>query len=455
MARKAPKGHPAWLPGWVYTLHLCPFYPDPACENGHQVGHYTGISRNGLRARLATHAAGGPDAARLLQVQVAAGGTFYLASVEWGTQDMETARKYRGASRRCSFCKASPPVPGEPPADMGWVAIAHLDPPREAAGPRQQRAQPAQPAHCAVFIADTESMFMALGRGGRDVASVAQLPEAGGGIWRLVSVVAATDRVAPLAEDQSANDCPVCRAAKEEARADELLEAIQRGEVADRFFAADGSWAARWHTRNGRPMRSGGPRRRDGHLGRNVTRIATALVRRGLAEQAPVPPADAGEQAQLADRPYQLTRAGKAAVPRARARRLRATGLPVTRTGRLWLSRMTDEQRDKAGLMTRAMAREHNALRDLDHPRRSQRIREMLTPDEWTTLGPPPAPVLALEAVVTPQVNGRPLGAAADPSWPSTVSDGIRAAANGDGGRTRRAGGSRRAALALTRRAAR
>jgi hypothetical protein len=454
MARKAPKGRPAWETGWIYTLHLWPFYPDPPLENGHQVGHYSGISkrdRNGLKGRLTTQAEGGPAAARLLQVQKAAGGTFFLVSVEWGTQDTETARKYRGASSRCSFCKASQPGPGEPPADMGWVCIVHLDPPRQAAGLGREGARP---GHCAVFIAGTESIYTALGRDGRDVVGVVQVPEARGGTWRLVSAKrGAAARAARLTEGQAAKACPVCRAAKEEARADELLEAIQRGEVADRFFALSGSWAARWHTRNGQSVLSARP---GGHLGHNVTLTAAALVRRGLAKQAPAPPADAGEElARLTDRPYQLTRAGQAALQRARARRLRAGGLPVTRTGRLSLARMTDEQKDQAGLMTRAMAGEHNALRDLQHPRPAKRIQGLLPPDVWTTPVRQQAPMPARAATVTPRVNGQRLREMADPSWPSTVSDGLQAAISGDGSPTRRTAGSRRAPLRLTRGAAR
>jgi hypothetical protein len=449
MTRKAPKGPPARLPGWVYTLHLWPPYPAVPLDNGHQVGHYTGISRNGLKGRLTTHAAGGPDAARLLQVQKAAGGTFYLASVERGTQDTETARKYRGAARRCSYCRASRQPPGEPLPEMGWLGIVHLDPPRQAAGAGPAGAQP---AHCTVFIADTESMYTALGRAGRDVAGVVQLPGACGGAWRLVSAVATADRAAQLTEPAAARACPVCRAAKEAARADELLAAIQRGEVADRFFALSGSWAARWHTRNGQPVLSARP---GGHLGHNVTRTAAALVRRGLAKQAPAPPADAGEQAQRADRPYQLTQAGQAALQRARARRLRDAGLPVTRSGRLSLPRMTDEQRDNAGLMTRAMAREHSELRTHDHPRRAERIRELLPPDEWTTPSRQQAPMPARVATSAPPNYGRPLRKVADLSWPSTVSDGIQAAISGDGSPTRRSASSRRAALRLTRGGAR
>jgi hypothetical protein len=453
MARRAPTGRPAWETGWIYTLCLRPGYPNPPLPNGHQVEHYTGISkrdRNGLKGRLTTQAEGGPQAARLLQVHKAAGGTFQLVSVEWGTQDTETARKYRGASSRCPVHKAGPPAPGEPPAELGWVCIVHLDPPRQAAGPGPDGAQP---SHRAVFIADTESMYTALGRDGRDVAGVVQVPEARGGTWRLVSAKwAAADRAARRTEGQAAVACPVCRAAKDEARADELLAAIQRGEVADRFFAPSGSWAARWHTRHGQPVTSARP---GGHLGHNVTLTAAALVRRGLAKRAQTPPDDAGEQTQLADRPYQLTRAGQAALQRARARRLRAAGLPVTRGGRLSLSRMTDQQRDMEGCMTRAMAREHEALRDLCPPRRSTRIQGLPPPDVWTALGRQRAPVPARAAAVTLQSNGRLLTGVTDPSWPSTVGDGIRASIGGDGSPSRRATGSRRAASGLTRGAAR
>jgi hypothetical protein len=44
--------------------------------------------------------------ARLTQVQREAGGTWVVANVEPGTRDRETQLKERGASRRCSVCKA-------------------------------------------------------------------------------------------------------------------------------------------------------------------------------------------------------------------------------------------------------------------------------------------------------------------------------------------------------------
>ena len=66
-----------------------------------------------LDARLADHDAG--QGARLTQVQLAAGGTWRLASAEPGTRDLEAQRKERGASRRCPICRAE--AQAEPKAE--------------------------------------------------------------------------------------------------------------------------------------------------------------------------------------------------------------------------------------------------------------------------------------------------------------------------------------------------
>ena len=81
----------------------------------------------------------------------------------------------------------------------------------------------------------------------------------------------------------------------------ELLAAIARGEVADRFHYQCG-WATRWHTRDGLPHTSGGP---GGGMGENVTTTVRVLTRDGLAERA-----DGARP--YADRPYRLTVAGQA-----------------------------------------------------------------------------------------------------------------------------------------------
>jgi hypothetical protein len=99
------RSKPSWLatiPGEVYTLHFWPPYGDPEVQ---VAGHYTGWAQEGkLRGRLVDHASG--RGARLTQVQREAGGTWVVADVEPGTRDRETQLKERGASRRCSVCKA-------------------------------------------------------------------------------------------------------------------------------------------------------------------------------------------------------------------------------------------------------------------------------------------------------------------------------------------------------------
>ena len=99
------RSKPSWLStvqGEVYTLHFWPPYGDPEVQ---VAGHYTGWSEEGkLPYRLTDHAMG--RGARLTQVQREAGGTWVVADVEPGTRDREAQLKERGASRRCSVCKA-------------------------------------------------------------------------------------------------------------------------------------------------------------------------------------------------------------------------------------------------------------------------------------------------------------------------------------------------------------
>jgi predicted GIY-YIG superfamily endonuclease len=102
MSRRAPSGSPATAQGVCYTLHFDPPYPPGAPEGTQMAKHYTGWAAD-LEARLNEHAAG--RGARLTQVQLAAGGTWRLASAEPGTRDRETQLKYRGASRRCPICR--------------------------------------------------------------------------------------------------------------------------------------------------------------------------------------------------------------------------------------------------------------------------------------------------------------------------------------------------------------
>jgi hypothetical protein len=353
--RRAPTGKPATEQGFVYTLGLHPWLPEIPCDNGHQVGHYTGFApRDRLTARLAVQARGGSGAARLMQVHKSRGGRFCLVALEWGTRDRETTLHERGASRRCTACA----VGHGSAAGMGWVYILHRG-----------------GQHFAGYTADTEALMAATGRCGRDAAR--HLPaRPRRAAWRLVRAERGTpDRAAQLAAllAVSADDeCPVCRAAKEEADRAELLAAIARGEVADRYHPRYG-WAARWHTLNGEPLRA--PGRPGGALGRSVSAAAAVLVRRGLAVRTvSLTPARVSGGTW---RPYRLTPGGVAALGP------RADGLPVNRDGSLSRSRTTDEQKQRAGVMTSVQQAEHTALCRPDHPRRAERLRGPLAADRW------------------------------------------------------------------------
>jgi predicted GIY-YIG superfamily endonuclease len=102
MSRSAP----SWLAttwGAVYTLHFWPPYGDPEVQ---EAKHYTGWAEEGrLAQRLTDHALG--RGARLTQVQRTTGGTWVVADVQPGARDREQQLKERGATRRCSVCKAS------------------------------------------------------------------------------------------------------------------------------------------------------------------------------------------------------------------------------------------------------------------------------------------------------------------------------------------------------------
>ena len=102
MSRRAPSGPRATEQGVCYTLHFDPPYPPDAPKGAQVARHYTGFATD-LDARLAEHAAG--RGATLTQVQLAAGGSWRLASVEPGTRDREAQLKERGATRRCQICK--------------------------------------------------------------------------------------------------------------------------------------------------------------------------------------------------------------------------------------------------------------------------------------------------------------------------------------------------------------
>jgi hypothetical protein len=76
-------------------------------------------------ARVADHAAGGPDAARLMQVQHEAGGTFRIGRVWRGvTREREVRVKESSAAKYCLICRTPPQVDLDLPPEPGapWIA---------------------------------------------------------------------------------------------------------------------------------------------------------------------------------------------------------------------------------------------------------------------------------------------------------------------------------------------
>lgn len=347
--------------GWVYLVHLIPFYP-PVPVNGQQAKHYSGWSRD-LPARLEIHALGGPDAARLLQVQVEAGGTWQLVAVQRGTRDREIQLKYHGAARRCPLCIAA--AAAGPPDGWGWQYVLHLE-------PRRGQARQENPAvHHAGFTSDSSALLAATARGGLTGGRALGAPRPEGGTWRLVA--AAFGPSGARLNGHAASLCPDCRPPRTQPRPAELLAAIARAEIAD-LFHPDLLWTARWHTEYGQPVTTA--TRVGGHLGRNVTAGVAALVSKGLAGKA---------QACVSDSwiPYELTAEGTAALA---AAGWRADGVPVNKNGQVSRSRTTDQAKAHAGVMTAAELAVHTVARHLDHPRRPGRLRGLLPDDDWTVI---------------------------------------------------------------------
>ena len=120
MSRRAPIPDLYHQRGDVYILHLDPPYKHPA--------HYSGFSpenSEGVQGRVAEHAAGGPAAARLMQVQHEAGGTFRIGRVWHGvTREREVRVKESSAAKYCLICRGQPEVDLDLPPEPGarWVA---------------------------------------------------------------------------------------------------------------------------------------------------------------------------------------------------------------------------------------------------------------------------------------------------------------------------------------------
>jgi hypothetical protein len=120
MSRRAPIPDQYYQRGDVYILHLDPPYKHAA--------HYSGFGpekTGGAAGRVADQAAGGPAAARLMQVQREAGGTFRIGRVWHGvTREREVRVKESSAAKYCLICRGEPEVDLDLPPEPGarWTA---------------------------------------------------------------------------------------------------------------------------------------------------------------------------------------------------------------------------------------------------------------------------------------------------------------------------------------------
>ena len=128
MSRRAPIPDQYYQRGDVYILHLDPPYKHAA--------HYSGFgpaSTGGAAARVADQAAGGPAAARLMQVQREAGGAFRIGLV-WHdvTREREVRVKESSAAKYCLICRGQPEIDLDLPPEPGarWTANEPDRPPR-------------------------------------------------------------------------------------------------------------------------------------------------------------------------------------------------------------------------------------------------------------------------------------------------------------------------------------
>lgn len=99
-----PDGHTEYDgPGTTYLLHFDPpMVPYEGAPNQFCAFHYRGHADPGrLDARLREEASGGSHAAKIVQAQIARGGTVRVTRTEPGGYDTERRLKQHGASRDC------------------------------------------------------------------------------------------------------------------------------------------------------------------------------------------------------------------------------------------------------------------------------------------------------------------------------------------------------------------
>jgi hypothetical protein len=107
------------------TCDKRPLAPGKTRTNCRQVQQFGPEKTGGAAGRVADQAAGGPAAARLMQVQREAGGTFRIGRVWHGvTREREVRVKESSAAKYCLICRGEPEVDLDLPPEPGarWIA---------------------------------------------------------------------------------------------------------------------------------------------------------------------------------------------------------------------------------------------------------------------------------------------------------------------------------------------
>ena len=116
--------------------------PARARTNCRQVQQFGPERTGGAAARVVDQAAGGPAAARLMQVQHESGGTFRIGRVWRGvTREREVRVKESSAAKYCLICRGQPEVDLDPASGAG-CPVGRERARARAAGPRIRSSPP-------------------------------------------------------------------------------------------------------------------------------------------------------------------------------------------------------------------------------------------------------------------------------------------------------------------------
>jgi hypothetical protein len=118
------------------TCNKARLAPAKAGTNCRRVQQFGTEKSGGAAARVADQAAGGPAAARLMQVQHEAGGTFRIGRIWHGvTREREVRVKESSAAKYCLSCRGQPEADLDLPPETGARWIPNVPEPRKPPDP--------------------------------------------------------------------------------------------------------------------------------------------------------------------------------------------------------------------------------------------------------------------------------------------------------------------------------